>query len=150
MSSEAITPTSAPALFVVDDPTDPDAAARLLTSRYATGADREMWEREGVTLRPEQAVLAVLSDPAPARDAIVAMVAIVPRGREMWDLYEYLGVSLARGLDKPVPWDVLGRATGTSKQAAQQRWEGRSPWSVDTGIMLLCAAYRIAVRSRSG
>lgn len=43
----------------------------------------------------------------------------------MWDLYEYIGMSLARGRDKPVPWETLGRASGASKQAAQQRFERR-------------------------
>ncbi|GAA2700776.1 hypothetical protein [Nonomuraea recticatena] len=70
-------------------------------------------------------MLAVLADPAPSADALVALVALVPRGREVWDLYEYIGMSLARGRDKPVPWEVLGRASGTSKQAAQQRFERR-------------------------
>ncbi|MEU7005017.1 hypothetical protein, partial [Nonomuraea sp. NPDC046570] len=65
------------------DPTDPDAAARLLTARYAAGVDRTMWEREGVTLPPEQAVLAVLADPSPEADALVALV---PRGRQVWAL----------------------------------------------------------------
>ncbi|MFD9947667.1 hypothetical protein ACFWYW_46625 [Nonomuraea sp. NPDC059023] len=120
MSSEAITP-----LFEVEDPADPDTAARLLTARYASGADRQMWESEGVTLPPEQAVLAVLADPSPGRDALVALVALVPRGRQVWDLYEYIGMSLARGLDEPVRWETLGRAAGTSKQAAQQRFERR-------------------------
>ncbi|GAA3466581.1 hypothetical protein ACFFRN_43975 [Nonomuraea roseola] len=45
-----------------------------------------MREREGVTLPPEQAVLAVLADPSPSADALVALVALVPRGREVWDL----------------------------------------------------------------
>ncbi|MEU4547565.1 hypothetical protein [Nonomuraea dietziae] len=75
MTSEAIDASAA--LFEVGDPTDPDTAARLLTARYATGADREMWEREGVTLPPERAVLVVLADPAPRADALVALVALV-------------------------------------------------------------------------
>ncbi|MFI9845137.1 hypothetical protein ACIHFD_49520 [Nonomuraea sp. NPDC051941] len=113
-------------LFEVDDPADPDVAARLITARYATGVDRELWEREGVTLPPEQAVLAVLADPAPPDEVIIASVALVPRGRQVWDWYESLALSLARNRARPISWETLGRAAGgTSKQAVQQRWERR-------------------------
>ncbi|GAA3507792.1 hypothetical protein FHR32_007225 [Streptosporangium album] len=121
MPSEA-TP---PAPFDVADPTDADDAARLLTERYAAGADRLAWQEQGVTLSPEAAALAVLGDPSPSPDALVALVALTPRGQDVWDLYEHLAMTLARSLEQPVPWETLGRALNTSKQGAKQRFERR-------------------------
>uniref|UniRef100_UPI003F49836A hypothetical protein n=1 Tax=Streptosporangium sp. CA-235898 TaxID=3240073 RepID=UPI003F49836A len=116
MSLEAV---ATPALFSVLDPTDPEQAARLLTERYADGDDRRTWQEQGVTLSPEAAALAVLGDPSPAADSLVALVALAPRGRDRWELYEQLAMELAR--EQGVPWEKLGR----SKQAAQQRYERR-------------------------
>ncbi|MEU7003922.1 hypothetical protein [Nonomuraea sp. NPDC046570] len=50
-----------------------------------------------MTLPPEQAVLAVLADPSPEADALVALVALVPRGRQVWDVYERLGMEWPPG-----------------------------------------------------
>ncbi|MER6830823.1 hypothetical protein ABT352_32855 [Streptosporangium sp. NPDC000563] len=121
MSSEA----DVPALFDVADPTDADQAARLLTDRYAFGDDRWAWQEHGVTLSPDAAALAVLADPSPSADALVALLALTPSGRAVWDLHEQLVMTLARTLPQPVPWETLGRALGTSKQGAQQRFERR-------------------------
>ncbi|MEV7011681.1 hypothetical protein [Streptosporangium sp. NPDC051022] len=110
-------------LFDVADPADVDTAARLLTDRYAIGADLAVWRQHGVMLPPEEVVRAVLADPSPPRDALVAALALTPRGREAWDAYEQLLMRLAR--EDGAPWEVLGRALRTSKQGAQQRYERR-------------------------
>ncbi|GAA4209166.1 hypothetical protein GCM10022252_75280 [Streptosporangium oxazolinicum] len=112
---------SPPALFPVLDPTDARDAAQLLTERYAVGADLEAWRSQGVTLPLERAVLAVFADPSPSRDALIAVVALVPRGQAAWGLYEHLAMTLAREMSPPVPWERLG----PSKQAAKQKFERR-------------------------
>ncbi|MEU8378294.1 hypothetical protein [Streptosporangium sp. NPDC048865] len=126
-------------------PLDPGEALRVLTERYATGADRQAWIERGVTLPLEQAVLAVLADPqAPPACRRAALALTVP-ARRLWEQRAAVLTDLARaGGDS---WSEIGRVLGVSKQAAQQQRTRQDDVVVEdvAGVALGGPAARTAV-----